>query len=114
MHFSKIAIAIVGSGLVGFSNAAIVQLYADTNCRTPAGSRNVYDNTCAPLGGYQSFKITTAGGGNQYITSYSPNSCFNDATACTKANNVGACIRATNNNGGSNAMGSDAVCCGCV
>ncbi|KAF7326267.1 putative transporter [Mycena kentingensis (nom. inval.)] len=92
------------------SNAVIVDLFADTDCATPAGSRNVFDNSCAPLGGFQSYRITGSGGSGQQLSAYSRNACAGPVTACTGVAATGSCVRATNDDGGSNAMSSSPVC----
>ncbi|KAJ4332641.1 hypothetical protein N0V95_009611 [Ascochyta clinopodiicola] len=96
--------------LSSLSTAVIVDLFADTDCREPAGSRNVWDNSCAPLGGFQSFRITGSGGSGQQLSAYSKNYCADKVTACTDVSATGYCQRATNDNGGSNAMSSSPVC----
>lgn len=57
------------------TSAVVVDLFADIDCTIPAGSRNVWDNTCAPLGGFQSFRITNSGGSGQQLSAYSKNYC---------------------------------------
>lgn len=108
MHFGKSTIALMAA--FAFSNAAVVNLFSDTNCQNPAGSRNVWDNSCAPLGGFQSYMITSGGGGGQFVTAYSRNACAGDATSCVGAGSVGTCFQAINGNGGSNAMSSGTMC----
>lgn len=108
MQFQSIFLTLlVGAGL---SNAVVVDLFDDTDCNTPAGSRNVYDNSCAPLGGFQSYRITNSGGSGQQLSAYSRNACAGAVTSCTGVAATGGCIRATNDNGGSNAMSSSPVC----
>ena|ERR1700761_3940006 len=92
------------------SNAVIVDLFSDTHCGTHAGSRNVFDNSCAKLGGFQSYRITGSGGSGQVLTAYSRNDCAGAVTACTPVSVTGSCVRATNDDGGSNAMSSSPVC----
>ncbi|KAF3000920.1 hypothetical protein E8E13_008529 [Curvularia kusanoi] len=92
------------------TSAVVVDLFADTNCNEPAGSRNIYENTCAPLGGFQSFRITGSGAGGQQLSAYSRNACAGPVTACTGVAATGDCQRATNDDGGSNAMSSSPVC----
>lgn len=109
MQFKSIFLALLAGASI--SNAVIVDLFADPNCETPAGSRNVFDNSCAPLGGFQSFIITFSGGSDQVLTSYGPNDCVTPTTACLSAAIVtGDCISAVNSAGGSNAMGSGPGC----
>ena len=106
MLASKTLFAIVVA-LTATTNAVVVDLYSDTNCKTAAGHRNVYDESCAPLGGFKSFKITTAGGTGQYLRAYSRNACAGPNPACVDATLVdGTCYQATDSDGGSNAMGS--------
>jgi hypothetical protein len=110
MLFSKLSLAIAAFALG--TNAAIVDLYSDRNCQVPAGSRNVWDNSCAPLGGYQSFKLTYPGGNDQVIRAYSRNACAGPETQCLRAFLAsGVCYGSWNNDGGSNAMGSSAFKC---
>jgi hypothetical protein len=109
MLLNKLSIAIAAAFAL-LSDAAVVDLFSDTNCQVGAGSRNVFDNSCARLGGFQSFRITSGGGGGQKITAYSRNDCVAPATGCTDAGQVGVCIRATNQNGGSNAISSYTFC----
>ena len=92
------------------SLAAVVDLFSDPDCRTPAGSRNVFNNTCARTGGFQSFRITSGGGSGQHITAYIRNNCVVPSTSCTDAGQVDACFRATNGQGGSNALSSYSFC----
>ncbi|KAJ7206618.1 hypothetical protein GGX14DRAFT_457339 [Mycena pura] len=92
------------------SNAVIVDLFSDPGCVTPAGNRNVFDNSCAPLGGFQSYRITGSGGSGQQLSAYSRNACAGPVTACTPVAATGSCVRATNDDGGSNAMSSSPVC----
>lgn len=107
MHFIKSTIALMAA--FAFTNAAVVDLFSDTNCQVPAGSRNVWDNSCAPLGGFQSYRITSGGGGGQFISAYSRNACAGDVTSCVGAGS-GGCFQAINGNGGSNAMSSGTSC----
>ncbi|KAH8726023.1 heterokaryon incompatibility protein-domain-containing protein [Phaeosphaeriaceae sp. PMI808] len=106
--FQSILLAIATGAAV--SNAVVVDLFADTNCQVPAGNRNVWDNSCAPLGGFQSFRVTGSGGSGQQLSAYSRNACAGGVTACVGVGANGACVRATNDNGGSNAMSSSPVC----
>jgi hypothetical protein len=112
MHPKTILIGLVSS--LALANAAIVDLFADQNCETPAGSRNVYDDSCAPLGGFQSFRVTYQGGNGQYLTAYSPNNCNGGQTACISAQGDYGCHKAVNSRGGSNAMSSGHGCSGTV
>jgi hypothetical protein len=108
MQFKSIFFTLLAGAAV--SNAVIVDLFADPNCNTPAGNRNVFDNSCAPLGGFQSFKITGSGGSGQQLSAYSRNACAGPVTACVPVSATGNCVRATNDDGGSNAMSSSPVC----
>jgi hypothetical protein len=108
MRFSA---SIITLALASVSQAYLVDLFSDTDCRNPAGQRNVYDNTCAPLGGFSSFRITFNGGGQQMARSYSPNNCGSGETVCTPAVASDRCFRADNSNGGANAMGSSLFDC---
>jgi hypothetical protein len=110
MFFGKTVVALVAVLLTSTSNAAIMNFYSDQNCQNGAGSRNVYDNSCAPTGGFQSFMITSGGGSGQQITMYSRNACAGPYTACVGAGSVGTCFRSVNGNGGSNAVSSGPVC----
>lgn len=111
MYASKTTLFALMAAFITATNGAIVQLYSDENCQTAAGSRNVYDNTCAPTGGFQSYKITTSGGGNQFIRAYSPNDCSSTQTMCGPAGASNTCYKAVNADGGSNAVGSSTVGC---
>ncbi|KAJ3507886.1 hypothetical protein NMY22_g16794 [Coprinellus aureogranulatus] len=73
-------------------NAVVVDLFSDGNCQNHAGSRNVFDNSCAPLGGFSSFRITTRGGGDQLLSAYSRNACAGPVTACVDVSNVGSVL----------------------
>ncbi|KAK4446276.1 hypothetical protein QBC34DRAFT_470040 [Podospora aff. communis PSN243] len=107
----KLSIAIVAA-LTAASNAVIVQLFSDTNCRVAAGERNVWDNSCAPTGGFQSYRITFPGAYGQKLLAYSRNACVAPHTSCVSASyRSGICERATNAKGGSNALGSFFVVC---
>lgn len=108
MQFKSIFLTLLTGAAV--SNAVVVDLFADTDCNTPAGNRNVFDNSCAPLGGFQSFRITGSGGSGQQLSAYSRNACAGPVTACVPVSVTGDCVRATNDDGGSNAMSSSPVC----
>ena len=108
MQFTTSILAILATAAI--TNAVVVDLFSDTDCQVPAGSRNVWDNSCAPLGGFQSFRITGSGGSGQQLSAYSKNYCADKVTACVGVSATGDCQRATNDNGGSNAMGSSPVC----
>ncbi|KAJ3508772.1 hypothetical protein NMY22_g16509 [Coprinellus aureogranulatus] len=108
MQFKSTMLAVLAG--IAVSNAVVVDLFADTNCSIPAGNRNVFDNSCAPLGGFQSFRITGSGGSGQQLSAFSRNACAGPVTACVPVAATGSCVRATNDNGGSNAMSSSPVC----
>jgi hypothetical protein len=103
-------IALVAAFLSSSTNAAVLNLFSDRNCKTPAGNRNVWDNTCAPVGGFQSYMIVTAGGIDQAVTTYSRNACAGDQTTCNSASSLNICYPAFNSQGGSNAIGSGPAC----
>ncbi|KAH7084237.1 hypothetical protein FB567DRAFT_550257 [Paraphoma chrysanthemicola] len=109
MQFSTLVLTLLATG-APLTSAVVVDLFSDTNCNNRAGSRNVFDNSCAPLGGFQSYRITGSGGSGQQLSAYSRNACAGPVTACTPVAASGACIRARNDNGGSNAMSSSPVC----
>src|SRR4051812_3949346 len=54
-------------------NAVVVDLFSDAACHIPAGGRNVWDNTCAPTSGFQSYRITFRGSHGQTLKAYSRN-----------------------------------------
>ncbi|KAF1926686.1 uncharacterized protein M421DRAFT_6946 [Didymella exigua CBS 183.55] len=108
MHTTTGILALLS--LSAFSSAVIVDLFSDTNRKITAGSRNVWDNSCAPLGGFQSLHITGSGGSGQQLSAYSKNYCADKVTACVGVSATGDCQRVTNDNGGSNAMGPSSVC----
>jgi hypothetical protein len=98
--------------LTGLSHAFIADLFADQHGQIPAGTRNVYDNTCAPLGGSQSFRFTTSGGGNQCLRSYSYNNCFPQGKIrCELGVASGTCFTTVYQAEGSNAMSSCTIGC---
>ncbi len=111
MHTQTATIFALAMAFFSTANGAIVQFYSDTACKNAAGSRNVYDNTCAPTGGFQSYKITTGGGVGQVLRAYGPNNCGGAVTSCQAAETSNNCYQATDSHGGSNAIGSDAVNC---
>lgn len=95
---------------IGASHGFIVTLWTEPDCKGDAASRNVFDNTCAPTGGFQSFQITTYGGETQQLAAYSMNDCVLPLTytACADGGSdsspaLGACL---NTSAGSNAIGS--------
>ncbi|KAK4445167.1 hypothetical protein QBC34DRAFT_413639 [Podospora aff. communis PSN243] len=78
------------------ANAAIIDMFRDKNCKEYVGTRNVWDNTCAPTGemGFESIRITAKGGFNQIITAYAADNCAPTTDdLCTPADNVGKCVR---------------------
>ena len=102
---------IAGAGLFVASQAYIVEMYENTDCTGSSSSRNVYDNTCAYTGGFQSLKLTTNGGANQQLTAYSPQDCagaqtFQGCAAGIDSLKIGECHQTTNSAGGSNALSS--------
>ena len=96
-------------------DAAVVSFYDDQNCQTFKESINIWDNTCHPgISGYQSFIITTPSSDHtQCVEAYSQDTCSH-TTITTLNTNTGICYTATDEDGGSNAMGSfsDIVCAG--
>ena len=88
---------------IAATQAFVVTLWTEPNCGGAAASRNVYDNTCAYTGGYQSYEITTGGADGQQLTAYSPNACAGAITSQTCGTSSTGCI---NTNGGSNAITS--------
>ncbi|KAJ5805356.1 hypothetical protein N7474_011243 [Penicillium riverlandense] len=110
MMFGKLSVSIMGAYAL-LANAAIVEMYSDQDCQISVGSRNVWDNTCATgVPGFQSFMITTAGGSDQSLTTYSPDACALAYIACVGAGSVGTCYRSYDNDGGSNALSSSTEC----
>ncbi|KAJ3534702.1 hypothetical protein NMY22_g6810 [Coprinellus aureogranulatus] len=98
MQFKSISITLIASAAL--ASAVVVDLFHDTDCRDPAGNRNVFDDSCATLEGFSSFRITTpAGVANQVVSAFSRNACAGPVTACTPAVVTGDCIRATNDAG---------------
>jgi hypothetical protein len=104
MQFQSLLITLLASGAV--INAAVVDFFSDTNCATAAGSRNIYDSTCASTGGFQSFRITTSGGTGQTLTAWSENTCGLSAKVSVSAAKTGNCVVAHSATGGSNAISS--------
>jgi hypothetical protein len=102
--------AILLAALTATANAAVVDFFNDNNCQDFSYSRNIYDNTCGPTGGFQSFRVTADGGNFQRLTAYSRNACAGASTACIDAYGNYGCVSATNVNGGSNAMSSGTDC----
>ena len=110
MMFSKLS-AVVLTAFAFTTNAAVLNMYSDENCENWVGSRNVWDNTCAEgVPGFQSFVITSGGGGGQLVTTWSPDACAGAYTNCVSAGSVGQCFLATDYAGGSNAISSSYAC----
>lgn len=107
MHFKKIILAAAAASVASVKGAEI-EFWTGPNCSGDAAYRNVYDNTCAPTGGFQSFRITSGGGGGQYITSYSQNACIGTHYTCVNAGDVGPCL----NSYGADYSGSNAISSG--
>lgn len=103
-------LALATSGLT--ANAAVMTLYSGPGCTGDTQSVNVWDNTCATaISGFQSFEITSGGGGGQQISTYSPNSCAGGYYTCVSAGDVGTCYNSFGVNfSGSNAISSSPVC----
>jgi hypothetical protein len=92
-------------------NGAVLDLFSGPNCSGSVTSRNVFDNTCAQTGGFQSYRITSGGGGGQKISTYSRNACAGKSYTCTQAGNVGPCMNSYGDNfSGSNAVSSYTFC----
>lgn len=112
MHFNIATLTLSLLATSSLTTAYVVDLFADQNCQVPAGSRNVWDDTCAELGGFQSFRVTHGGGDRQRIRAYSRNACAGPETFCNSADSqTGICNKAVNSAGGSNAMGSATWLC---
>ena len=93
------------------ANAAVIDLFSDPYCQNHAGQRNVWDNTYAKTGGFESFRIVYPGGFGQRITAYLRNDCAGNLNVCQLASNVGACIGAWSGAGSSNALSSYDLAC---
>nr|POE71824.1 hypothetical protein CFP56_11700 [Quercus suber] len=104
----KSLIAVVITNLV-FAEGAVVTFYSGMGCTGGTSSRNVYDNSCATgVGGFQSYMITSGGGGGQQVTTYSRDACAGTTYSCVSAGDVGTCHDSFGTNGsGSNAISSD-------
>lgn len=61
--------------LIAASQAYVVRLWTGDNCTGAAAERNVYDDTCAPTGGFASLQLIVYGGEYQFMTAYSANAC---------------------------------------
>ncbi len=110
MIFHKFFSTIIGTFAL-VSDAAIVNFYKDRECNIQIGSRNIWDNTCAKhLAGFQSLAITTAGGSDQSLTTFSLSSCTGPETNCIDATALWRCFATTDKNGGSNAIASGKIC----
>jgi hypothetical protein len=88
------------------THAAIVDFFHDRNCTDHAGSRNIWDNSCAYTGAWESIRITTAGGSGQWLTCWSQNACAGIETRSFSAQDVGVCRWAYDRDGASNAISS--------
>lgn len=76
------------------TNAAIVNFYSDIDCAQFVGTRNIWDNTCAPGNpAFKSFMVTTAGGdGQNLLTNSNQGDCpYNTQTGCFNAQTEGVC-----------------------
>ncbi|KAK0620135.1 hypothetical protein B0T14DRAFT_520653 [Immersiella caudata] len=111
MLISKISL--VAAAFAAGGDAVIVDFFSDTNCNVPAGNRNVWDNSCASLGGFSSFRVTFRGGVGQFLRAYSRNACAGPVTRCLDSTipEWGRCYLAVDSDGASNAMGSAAFKC---
>ncbi|KAG8532439.1 uncharacterized protein KY384_002316 [Bacidia gigantensis] len=102
---------LTGTSLITASQAYVAELYTKKGCTGAVAKRNVYDNTCAYTGGFQSFKLTTKGGEGQRLNAYSRNACAGPVTydACAGGDDsmpLNVCHQATDADGGSNALSS--------
>ncbi|KAK4446201.1 hypothetical protein QBC34DRAFT_412116 [Podospora aff. communis PSN243] len=95
------------------THAAIVDFFHDRNCTDPAGSRNIWDNTCAYTGAWESVRITTKGGSDQWLTAWSQNACAGIETRSFSAQLVGKCFWAYDQDGASNAISSYSCAASC-
>ncbi|KAK0610849.1 hypothetical protein B0T14DRAFT_570781 [Immersiella caudata] len=110
MMFLRTLIAALA--LILGAHAAIIDFFQDSNCTVPAGNRNLWDNSCAQTGAFESVRITYPGGSDQHISCYSRNACAGDITSsCLDATSVGVCVSAYNDAGASNAISSYAGTC---
>jgi hypothetical protein len=109
MMFTKLSTALTGiAALCSTANAAIVTYYYDDNCTNWAGSRNIWDNSCATgMGAFESFTIDYPGGEEQILWGYSQDSCSLGITVCADATDNGAyCWYATKDGKPTSAMSS--------
>lgn len=90
------------------TSAYVVQMYPDPDCGGEPTERNVFDNTCAFTGGFQSFKMTVHGGNLQQMTAYSRQACAGTTTAqhCAAGVNAIELDECFNTDSGSNALSS--------
>ena len=64
-------------------------MFSEQVCQNSVGSRNAWDNSCATgVSGFQPFIITTAGGGDQTFSMYSPDACAANIMQCVGATAV--------------------------
>ena len=108
MLLRKVSLNLMASACL--INAVIVDMFSDEGCSDLVDSRNVWDNTCALTKGFQSYRITLRGGDFQRLTAYNRHACVTPSTSCAEVISVGICFRATNQNGGSNAVSSYTFC----
>ncbi|XPS67718.1 hypothetical protein M3J07_000017 [Ascochyta lentis] len=87
MHFEHTTIALFS--LTALSTAVVVDLFSDTDFQR-----------------LHCFRITAS---DQQLSAYSKNYCADKVTACTGVSATGDCQRATNDDGGSNALGPSPV-----
>ncbi|PPR04224.1 hypothetical protein CVT24_013306 [Panaeolus cyanescens] len=111
MQFNLLSLFVATAAFTGVSQAYVVQLFSGTNCNGDTWERNVWDNTCAYERGFQSFRMTTHGGGLQQMTIYSRQACagattFQGCAAGVNSIPIGQCFNAVNGDGGSNALSS--------
>lgn len=94
--------------LAASSSAYVVEMYPDPDCGGSPTERNVWDNSCAYVDGFQSFKMTTHGGGLQQMTAYSRQACAGTTTfqGCAAGVNAVALNECINTSGGTNALSS--------
>jgi len=107
MNIKSFIVALMSNTMI--VEGAVLQLYSGPGCTGATEFRNVYDNTCATgVMGFQSYMITSGGGGGQSITTYSRDACAGTTYSCVSAGDVGPC----NNSFGNNFSGSNAVSSG--
>ncbi|KAF9037741.1 hypothetical protein BJ165DRAFT_1502814 [Panaeolus papilionaceus] len=111
MQFNTLTLFVAAAAFTSVSQAYVVQLFSGRDCTGDVWERNVWDNTCAYERGFQSFKMTTNGGGLQQMTIYSRQACagattFQGCVAGVNSIATGVCHNAVNGDGGSNALSS--------